>query len=329
MEREILLGYLINALETDEIVGVERELLRDPSLRTELDRLKKELLPLDVVSREEFLPPFGLTERTCARIWASVDQASGHFVDRNLSTITLNRFRILDEILEAGPQILEPGPEILEPGPVVPESPGSQIPAPIACKRSLPKITGDMRPGVSEGGWRLVDLVASVVVGILIAVIAFPAINFAKQQTERMVKQSRMKEFGQNVGLFALIDGKPVDDDMRPNSVNLATSAWQKVTPDRFPLLPIGYGTPDGSQLFKTVSDRSPHIGEHHGRTILLGPETALDFGASYSPLLVDVEKAISVSNGSLVQPAYGQNVLFQDGHIYFRVLPIFQSADD
>ena len=314
MEREILLGYLMNALDDDEVGSVERELLRNPLLRGELDRLRAELLPLAVASREEYLPPLGLAERTCARIWASVDQPSRCFSDRNISTITLNRFRILDEILV---------PELS-----VQESPVSESTV-ASSLRSLPKITGDMRPGVSEGGWRLVDLVASVAIGVLIAVIAFPAINFAKQQTEKMVRQSRMREFGQNAGLFALLDGKSEDDAVQPSCINLATSPWREVTPDRCRLLPTGYGIPDGTQLFQTVADRSPFIGERKGQTIFLGQNMAPALGTSYSPLLVDVEKAISVSNGSLVQPAYGQNVLFQDGHIYFRVLPMFQNAGE
>ena len=318
MDREILLGYLINVLEGDEIENVRRELLRDPSLDTELGRLKKELSPLDVVCREEFLPPLGLAERTCARIWADIDQPIDTFGHRNLPMVTLNQFRILDEILEPVP--------VREPQPVISELPIPDVSAP---PRSLPRVSGDMRPGASEGGWRLVDLVASIAVGILIAVIAFPAINFAKHQTEKMVRQSRMKEFGQNAGFFALLDGKPEDDTMQPSSVNLATSVWREVVPDQFQLLQIGNGSPDASKLFKTVSDRSPFLGERQGQTVSLGLESTLGFGTSYSPLLVDVEKAVPVSNGSLVQPAYGQNILFQDGHIYFRVLPMFQNENE
>ena len=45
MDREILLGYLMDALDDDEIDGVQDELLGNPLLREELAQLRKELLP--------------------------------------------------------------------------------------------------------------------------------------------------------------------------------------------------------------------------------------------------------------------------------------------
>ncbi len=366
----------MNALDDDEIGDVERNLLRNPSLREELELLRKEILPLTAVSREEFLPPLGLADRTCARIWTSVDHPHEQFVERKAASIYAGRFRMLDEILAVSPKADEfqistvinfdhfpvsspPSETPASPSTLsssvdtIPNSscvrmPGRQVPKTQAdrrtdtvSRRSLPKVSGDMRPDVSQGGWRLADLVASVAVGILIAVIAFPAINFARHRTETMVTQSRLKEFGQAASFYTQLEGRTETENDAPTSsqsINLASSSWRKVDPNHLPLLqvsndsPLGVGSSLGGSrsLFKTVSDRSPMIGEQQGRMIILGqePQSSAESEKSYSALLTDVEKAIPVSNGSSVQPAYGQNVLFQDGHVFFRVLPIFQQPN-
>ena len=281
--------------------------------------LAEDLQRLETASREEFLPSPGLAERTCARIWATVDHSS----ERNVSSITLNRFRMLDEILESSPE-----PQV--PTPISTLVPEPQVPVSV-------RVSGDLRPGVSEGGWRLVDLIASVAVGILIAVIAFPAINFAKVRTETMLQQSLMKDLSQSIELHALLDGQSEEEEMPPRGINLAASAWREVNQDRLHLLQaVGGSSPavrsslDQSQpLFRMVSDRSPHIGEQQGQAIFLGQktDTAATVGKTHRPLVTDIEKAIPVSNGSLVQPAYGQNVLFHDGRVFFRVLPVFQNS--
>ena len=41
MDRELLLGYLMDTLDNDEIGNVERRLLRDSSAREELECLRK------------------------------------------------------------------------------------------------------------------------------------------------------------------------------------------------------------------------------------------------------------------------------------------------
>jgi len=343
MDREILLGYLMDALNDAENDGVEHELLRNPLLREELTQLRKELGPLAVASREEYMPPLGLAERTCARIWAEVDRYNGNFTERNVPAITFNRFRILDEILTVPSSYAFRPVASFSPACLLESCSESHLPArtmessPLRSdEHSLTTVSADMRPGVSENGWRLADLVASIAVGVLIAVVAFPAINFAKHRAETMIQQSRMKDFGQSVGLYALLDGTSDHDETVPSGINLAAAAWREVNQDRLQLLQVANGSPlavgssPGSSplLFKTVADRSPLLGERQGRMLFLGQEAAPPSGKSYTSVLTDVEKAIPVSNGSNVQPAYGQNVLFQDGRVFFRVLPIFQKTD-
>ena len=62
--REQLLGYLLGALDQDEIEVVEDLLLHRPELHLELDHLRELLDPLDEVPADE-ATPLHLAERTC------------------------------------------------------------------------------------------------------------------------------------------------------------------------------------------------------------------------------------------------------------------------
>ena len=65
--RELLLGYLLDALDEVERLEVERKLAADARWRRELEKLKVSLEPLADVY-EEFEPPLDLVERTCSLI---------------------------------------------------------------------------------------------------------------------------------------------------------------------------------------------------------------------------------------------------------------------
>lgn len=62
--REQLLGYLLGALDHDEVEAVELLLSQRPDLHEELDQLRDLLDPLDDIPSEE-RPPASLVERTC------------------------------------------------------------------------------------------------------------------------------------------------------------------------------------------------------------------------------------------------------------------------
>lgn len=62
--RDLLLGYLLNALEPDEKRDLEHRLSIDPELRRDLELLRWSLEPLDG-STSAFDPPAGLAKRTC------------------------------------------------------------------------------------------------------------------------------------------------------------------------------------------------------------------------------------------------------------------------
>jgi hypothetical protein len=65
--RERLLGYLLGALEADEQAEMERLLAQHPELQRELETLRAQLEPL-AQDQQEFEPPGGLCERTCAHV---------------------------------------------------------------------------------------------------------------------------------------------------------------------------------------------------------------------------------------------------------------------
>jgi hypothetical protein len=73
--RELLLGYLLDALDSQERARVERLLAADPALRAELAELKASLKPLDD-DPEHLDPPPELAARTCESLWRLTEAAT-------------------------------------------------------------------------------------------------------------------------------------------------------------------------------------------------------------------------------------------------------------
>lgn len=67
--RELLLGYLLDALDADEQGQVATAVATDQALWSDLRRLALALGPL-ASDRESFAPPNGLAARTCAAVAA-------------------------------------------------------------------------------------------------------------------------------------------------------------------------------------------------------------------------------------------------------------------
>jgi len=72
--RELLLGYLLGALDDREQQLVAARLEHDPVWRRELARMRRQLAPLED-ARCDYPPPPGLAAETCRFVFASADKA--------------------------------------------------------------------------------------------------------------------------------------------------------------------------------------------------------------------------------------------------------------
>lgn len=425
LDREKLLGYLMNALEADEIARIERELLRQPRLRSELAELQEELSPLTYVY-ESVDPPKDLAKRTCKRVWDLIDKEErvGDFLsaptvpDRIVSLSIpadsisadvspeepqemppMTSPRLVNKASEINPmRTLDTPPrslphvELLEElksvsgvagtedsavrpasSPATSQTTGSRLVRRVptsAGKRSIssqksafPSVSSAPLPNDSltvspqqKKHKRLADILISISIGILIAIIAFPAVNFAKNQAQSIVTQNKINEISQSAGVFAAHlpkedqDTNPVEE---PKGINLAQSGWQEVVPNQVPLLNVG----SNSRIDISPSLSSQHrLPNHFSNQILPSAPASLSntsaaqnnnglfLGQSpeqleqveidpksmaYQTLISSVGQTVSLDGASQqipsVQTAFGQNVLFQNGRVFFRILPVFE----
>lgn len=396
VDRDLLLGYLMNALEEDEISLVERELMRQPELRRELAELQKELSPLTFVY-ESVDPPKHLARRTCDKIWATVDREEKigrclvgsespiqQIVSISITSKQVSSLPTLPVLSPSLSPVLSSKPSRLVSREKADASEESQTISvdetvrvenePQSSDRRLtrrkPGLTSPSRSSrravaapsedatsqkKRERGRRLFDIALSVAIGILIAVMAFPAINFAKSRTRQLITQNKIKELNQSVGLYAPVSENGVSPASSEESggINLAYSAWQEVKPMQAPILTVGNNSrlavssvpppyasntfvlPPSSRIyFSPVSNDAPVFNAPYGRDIVLGQapnrqeRVEIDPGnLSYQTLLSYINSTAPAGNGATLQTAFGQNVLFQNNRIFVRVLPVFQAV--
>jgi cell division protein FtsL len=204
---------------------------------------------------------------------------------------------------------------------------------------------------------RWFDFSISIAVGVLIAVIAFPVINYVKNQTQNYLTQSKIHEINKSIDHYTQLQGKPESPTPIDNSspINLTQSGWQELKPAQFPemltetpnhssfnsspvkSIPIDVSLFQSTpSLLKSVSQNSKPVvsSDSSNRDIILG-QTGNNYSATeFFPLdphefidqtlISEVNQIVPNSDGTTVQTAYGQNVLFQNGRIFFRVLPVF-----
>ena len=102
--RELLLGYLLGALDDAERIEVEQQLDANPEWCDELETIALTLEPL-AESYEEFEPPAGLAERTCSLIAARTTVApsgKGLHPATRAEVRGPNRWSIADVVVMAG-----------------------------------------------------------------------------------------------------------------------------------------------------------------------------------------------------------------------------------
>lgn len=385
IDREMLLGYLMNALEAEELSCVERELLRQPKLRSELAQIQKELSPLASLYGT-VPPPHGLARRTCKHIWTVVDgeekvgrnihAAPAHpdqIVSISISSLnrstsptsrivaripdgafdgdSLDHTQIIKKLVALSPSfegLIPQKTTFHEESPKksshrlvrrLPQNPRRRT---LAVHRDREDVGADEKTVKSR--WH-VGILASVAVGILIAVIAFPAINFAKNHAKSIVTQNKIKEFNRGIVHYTPLETEAeknnLSDQVHP--VNLARSGWQEINNTPLSVLTLADDTEGNialavppiipSKLLQsclpvstTATFFAPSCTE---RDIILGQvPTSLDKtdtrSLAYQTLLTDVSYTIPAGNGSMLQTAYGQHILFQNGRIFLRILPVF-----
>jgi hypothetical protein len=429
-EREILLGYLMNALENDEIASIERELLRQPELRTELATLQKELSPLTSLD-ESVEPPCRLAKRTCDRIWAQLDQKNCPNRFPNSASVTnpvlAMSFETASENCQNAMENTVSNPAVLEKVPVFSPQASSHAPQELLSEeyphkrliRRIPnsysssnnisdvhstisntamkshshsdttvdvpsdpdsvsdsgfvsvtdsssksvysgKVAGLITGLVRSRRWFDANVVASVAIGILIAIIAFPMINYAKKRIERHFTWGTIHEINKSVDHYTQIQvgtreetpaNQQTYSSIKSQPVNLAESDWQELKPTEFPSLLIDSlgNAVETSALYPAPVDMYPNLlksvsinstpGSFHSSSfqnqspdIILGQANSSDFTLETAPyeiheftdrkFIPDVD--ILIFGGSALQTAYGQNVLFQNGRIFVRILPVF-----
>ncbi|MDR2704758.1 MAG: hypothetical protein LBC02_03165 [Planctomycetaceae bacterium] len=397
LDREMLLGYLMNALEDDEIAHVEQNLLCQPALRTELATLQKELSPLTYVY-ESVDPPHHLAERTCTRIWEHLDrteQKEKYFHEMPLGSVfsmtiptshsdddsvLVNHSAVNNSVVNRSVIDTEPSGDHRSDVSKVLE----KILTVSACQPTIPATTEDSEhsnskrlirrsprsrkhsdsreysevstPNPVKKNRRWFDFSMSIAAGILIAVIAFPVINYVKNQTQDYLTQSKIHEINKSIDHYTQLQGRPESPAPTENSspINLTQSGWQELKPTQFPVMltetansspnstPVKSVPIDLSQiqlapsLLKSVSQNSkPFVAsDSQGRDIILGQTGTNHSITELFPLdphefidqtlISEVNQIVPNSDGTTVQTAYGQNVLFQNGRIFFRVLPVF-----
>lgn len=320
--RDLLLGYLLDALEPEEKRELERRLSIEPELRRDLELLRRSLEPLDG-SSSLIDPPAGLARRTCD--W--IASLSGELTPTSDADRAFPRERNPEDA--AG----------------VPDSSTDRVPG---LRNGRDKL--DPRPAISARfvasqplepaahaarRWSLAD--ATVTAGIFVAasLLFFPVLASMRYQSRVTACREKMHRVG-----IALIDYSRLHGDVFPE------------VPQAGPLGHAGIYAPRLQQahLLNAVSDvicpgqstadfdHIPTIDElEHADSAALDKLTKI-MGGSYGyalgyvengqyrfarnrnratfALLADAPKDHAF--GSLNHGCGGQNVFFEDGHATF-----------
>ncbi len=196
-------------------------------------------------------------------------------------------------------------------------------------------------------GRRWSEILASVAVGILIAVIAFPAINYMKDQARQYFAQSKIQELNQKIDRFALLQpgvAQTVEAETPAGPLDLSNFGWEELRPNQIPLLVVNNDSSApqlGIAASSTVvppSDFLPPSIDRPANGLVLGQSRKDSFiGTSDAPLinassfnmpvLPNFGQILPVAGGGPLQTAYGQNVLFHNGRIFIRRVPVVSPA--
>ena len=249
-------------------------------------------------------PPTGLAKRACANIWATIDDEdqdsgsnSGTFLDSayySPESMLPHQFLFhSDEHDEAPPEVAKP-------------------------TRFTEIDDEDDEPTRSSR----IGLIASISVGIIIAFLLFPVIRFAERSTRSHVAEGLSSEISRRIGAYEQIHRSQVPPVTDVPPLNLALSSWQEILPldtDALPLSPCdSLHSPCPWVLSFTAEGMEPHSIQATASTSYSVP-----FGCMFSDMLSDQVVLVTPKQEVSLRSAFGQAILFRDGRIFSRVLPM------
>ena len=242
--REILLGYLSNALEDDEMRLVGIELEKHEEYRADLSELQEEIAPVMEYARHcdrAYSPPSGLARRTCRAIWDNVDKqksiASSYLSTHNVHVdipSTSDKKKISVDIFTQPPPDEYDKTTIREydrPAKVSTINPKPQTNSEVSKqtqtltdksqKKSfvrLPQIYSRPNIDQSKGEWRLSNLAVLVSVLVISVVVLIPVAQITGGHVVKLYKRNVIKKMGQKNAVIAQynlpVDHNPTNPDL-------------------------------------------------------------------------------------------------------------------
>ena len=262
----------------------------------ETQELDKELLP-DTTD-----PPTALASRTCAKLWETLDKEKNNCAPN--SSVFMNSAFFSPE------SILPPSFLLQTSEPDTPKSNENERKIPRAVQKIDCEDDEELPPRSSH--W--LGLIASVSVGMIIAVFLFPMLEFAKRSTRSYVTNSWMTEINRRVDQYEQIHGNTQrSEELQP--LNLALSGWQEVYSGMF--------------VSSLVPPVTLGLTEETPVPIRVQPLPWADLGGVNDPIPWETDSlsehlliSIPKSWEGTARSAYGRDVLIKDGRVFFRVLP-------
>lgn len=277
--------------------------------KLEMEPSRKHLLnPLN--GDEIVEPPPNLASRTCAKIWATIDNEE--------QECTPNSGTFLDSAYFS-PETFLPASYLL--GASESEKPEPDVP-------KVPKnIKIDDEPPRQSSHW--IGLVASVSVGMVIAIFLFPMIEFVKRSTRSYVAESWETEIQNRVGQYEQIhiiqNGGTNGEELPP--YNLAASGWQEWGAETFSLF-----TENDQRTYFAFAAQSIFDPTNHPPVDVYSSNDHIrirEWNALLeSDMSVLADSVLIVTSGQQISArlAFGQNILLKDGRVFFRILPGFET---
>jgi len=279
----------------------------------------------------EVEPPAGLASRTCAKIWETLNSEKQDFAP--------NSSIFLDSAFFAPESVLPPSflLQTSEPDEV-------QREIPKAAKKLETESETEEDEELPPRSSRWIGLIASVSVGMVIAVFLFPMLEFAKRSTRSYVEESWMTEINRRVDQYEQIHSNTLrDEELQP--LNLALNGWQELysevfSPSLLPPATLWFTMEPPNRLVDTshfYQEEGIIVGDAPSEAQTLnaaireqqpfpwanweGMDDPIPFGTSglLDTLLLSIPPR---SWEGTARSAYGQDVLIKDGRVFFRVLP-------